>query len=72
MREKIVELRRLLMSHKVAEPYIVVQDLLNILAGQDRAIQDLIESNRRSWVRTNNQIAALQAEINRLKGVHGA
>lgn len=68
MREKIVELRRLLMSHKVADPYIAVQDLINILESHGSAIESMLAT----IASHNRTIANLQAEINRLKGVHGA
>lgn len=68
MTEQIVELRRLLMSHQVADPYIVVQDLLKILESHERAIESMVGT----LASHNRTIANQQAEISRLKGIHGA
>lgn len=73
-------------NDNVADPYKVAQmmveileshgrtleEVLNTLGSHNKTFESLVKGVAENAARTQKQIATMQGEINRLKGIHGA
>ena len=68
----IDQLRELLNSHQPIDPYVLFKEILGLIAVRDLQIEQLLNAVERCEQRCEQRDAKMQAQIDRLKGIHGA
>lgn len=64
----IDQLRELLNSHQPIDPHVLFNEIVGLIAERDLQIEQLLNAAERCEQRD----AKMQAQIDRLKGIHGA
>lgn len=72
MNELLKRLRRSSLSRTVERHGEAIEHILNAADSHNRTLESLIRGVAENAARTQKQIATMQGEINKLKGIHGA
>jgi hypothetical protein len=69
---EIDAIRLLIVSHDVADPWVLATKLLDVIEHQQEQINNLREAAVQQAEKLAGQTAALGRKIQKLEGVHGA